>query len=335
MTSHLPATRLFGALLLSAAAIAAATSAQAQTYPDRPITFVVSFAPGGLSDVPGRIVAAEMQQRIGKSIIVENKPGASGVVGATQVWRAAPDGYTILVNAVADVQNRHYLAVPYDPIKDFTMIGKVTDGPPLVLIVNGNSPYKSVADVIADAKANPAKLSFSTSGLATSPSIAVTQLNAIAGIKITEVPYRGTGPAAAAVVSGEVQGGFVFYSNAKALADGGQVRPIAIAGPKRIEAWPDVPTMAEIGMPGFDHSGFVGLVAPPKTPPEVIAFLNKHLNDAVKSESFRKRIAPLGITAPEGANTPEDFAAFLIKENARQAEMAKLSGHAPLEAAKP
>src|SRR5471030_446092 len=180
---------IFCGLLIGAIS---AVGAQAQQYPNRAVTFVVPFAPGGLSDVPGRILAAEMQERIGQSVVVENKPGASGVTGATYVWRAEPDGYTLLVSALADVQNLHYLPVPYDPVKDFSLIGMVTDGPPLVLIVNGKLPYKTVAELIADAKANPSKISFGTSGPATSPAIAVTQLNALAGTKIVDVPYRGS-----------------------------------------------------------------------------------------------------------------------------------------------
>lgn len=317
---------LFGAFLVS---MVLAASAQAQTYPNRTITFVVPFAAGGLSDIPARVLAAEMQERIGQSIVVENKPGASGVAGATYVWRADPDGYTLLVNALADVQNLHYLPVPYDPINDFALIGQVTDGPPLILIVNANSPYKSVADLIADAKANPTKVSFATSGPATSPAIAVTQLNALTGTKIQDVPYRGTAPAAAAVVTGEIQGAFVFYSNAKPLADDGKVRALAVASSKRMASWPEIPTMNELGFSGIEHSGFVGLAAPPKTPAPIIAFLSKHLNDSINSASFRRRLEPLGIAIPTN-NTPEKFAEFMRRENARQAALAKLSGHSPL-----
>lgn len=303
--------------------------AQAQNYPNRPITFVVPFAAGGLSDVPGRILAAEMQTRIGQSIVVENRPGASGVTGAQAVLRAAPDGHTLLVNALADVQNLHYLSVPYDPIRDFALIGMVADGPPVVLVVNANLPYKSVADIVADAKANPKKVSFGTSGPATSPAIAVTQLNALAKINIAQVPYRGSGPAANAVVSGEVQGAFVFYSSARSLHDGGKVRALAVASPKRIANWPELPTMSELGFPGFDHRGFVGLAAPGKTPAPIVAFLNKHLNESIATPAFRKRIEVLGMTVPTD-NTPEKFADFMRREIARQAELAKLSGHAPL-----
>jgi tripartite-type tricarboxylate transporter receptor subunit TctC len=326
-TRSQPSLALLGALLAS---MVLAAGASAQTYPNRPITFVVPFAPGGLSDVPGRVLAAEMQERIGVPIVVENKSGASGVAGATAVWRAEPDGYTLLVNALADVQNLHYIPVPYNAVTDFALIGMVTDGPPLVLIVNAALPYKSVAELIADAKANPSKLSFGTSGPATSPVIAVMQLNALAGTKIVDVPYRGSGQAAVAVVTGEVQGAFVFYSNAKPLSDDGKVRALAVSSPQRLATWPEIPTMAELGFPGFDHRGFVGLAAPGKTPAPIVAFLNKHLNDAINSDTFRRRMEPLGMTIPTD-NTPERFADFMRRETVRQGELAKLSGYSPLE----
>jgi len=326
MTTRLHnAVSVFSAFLLSVVFVALAS---AQTYPNRPITFVVPFAAGGLSDVPGRVLAAEMQERLGQSIVVENRPGASGLTGATTVLRSEPDGYTLLVNALADVQNLHYLSVPYDPIKDFALIGMVVDGPPLVLIVNANLPYRSVADLVADAKANPTKISFGTSGPATSPAISVSQLNALAKTSIVEVPYRGSGPAAAAVVTGEVQGAFVFYSNARPLHEEGRVRALAVASPQRMENWAQIPTMAEQGYPGFDHRGFVGLAAPGKTPPAIVALLNKHLNDSINSVSFRQRIEPLGMTIPT-KNTPETFAAFMRRELAKQAELARLTGHSP------
>jgi len=324
--------RLFFVAIGVLAGIGLPLEARAQNYPSRPITFVVPFAAGGLSDVPGRMLAAEMQGRIGQSIVVENRPGASGVTGAQSVLRAEPDGYTLLVNALADVQNLHYLSVPYDPIKDFALIGMVADGPPVVLIVNANLPYKSVADIVADVRANPNKVSFGTSGPATSPAIAVTQLNALAKTSIAQVPYRGSGPAAAAVVTGEVQGAFVFYSNARPLHEGGKVRALAVASPKRLANWSEIPTMAELGFAGFDHRGFVGLAAPAKTPAPILAFLNKHLNEAIGSTSFRQRLDPLGMTVPTPAeNTPEKFAEFMRREIAQQAELAKLSGHAPLD----
>jgi tripartite-type tricarboxylate transporter receptor subunit TctC len=320
--------------LLTAGAICLTTAfgmeAYAQSYPSRPITLVVPFAPGGLSDVPARIFAAMMQERTGATLVVENKPGASGVVGASHVLRAEPDGYTLLVNALADVQNLHYIPVPYDSIKDFALIGQMAEGPPLVLIIDAKLPYKSLAELIAAAKADPAKVSFSTSGPATSPAIALTQLNSLAGTRIQDVPYRGSGEAARAVVSSAVQGTFTFVTGAKPLVDDGKARVLAIAYPKRIAGWPEVPTMGELGFAGFAHAGFVGLAAPAKTPPPVIAYLNKQLNETINTPTFKQRMELLGMTVPSD-NTPETFAAYMRREIARQAELAKLSGHAPVQ----
>ncbi len=316
------------ALAAGLAGAALSSAAFAQAYPNRTITFVVPFAPGGLSDVPGRILASELQQRTGQSVVVENRPGASGMTGAAAVLKAEPDGYTLLVNALADGQNLHYINVPYSAVNDFALIGLIADGPPLVLIVANNTAYKSVADIIADAKADPKKVSFASSGPATSPAIAITQLNALGKTQIADVPYRGSGAAAQAVVAGEVQGSFVFMSNARQFHDANQARAIAVAQPKRFDRWPELPTMAEQGFPGFDHAGWVGLAAPGKTPPAVVAFLNKQVNDIIASPTYRTKIEALGMTLPVPAeNTPEKFKAFMIAETAKQAELAKLSGH--------
>lgn len=302
--------------------------ARAKAYPARPITFVVSFAPGGLTDIPARILAAQMQQRIGQSIVVENKAGASGVTGGSHVWRAEPDGYTLLVNAISEVQNLHYLSVPYNAVTDFEQVGKVTDGPRLLLIVPADSPYKTLAELIADAKANPSKLNFSTSGPATSPAIAVAQLNSIEGTKIVQVGYRGTGPAAAAVLAGEVQGAWIWYPAARPLIEDGKVRALAVASPKRFESLPNVPTMKELGYKDFEHSAFVGLAAPKNTPPEIVTLLNQHLNETIRTEEFRKLVEPLGMTAPEGANTPHTYAKYLAEQTAYQEALSKLTGSA-------
>jgi tripartite-type tricarboxylate transporter receptor subunit TctC len=321
----------FARLPLMAVALGWCAAAPAQTYPSRPINLVVPFAPGGLTDVPARVLAAIMQEKTGATFVVENKTGASGVVGASYVWRAEPDGYTLLVNALADVQNLHYIKVPYSAIDDFTLIGKITDGPPLVLIVNAALPYQTLADLIDDAKANPNKISFGTSGPATSPAIAMTQLNHSAGTKIVDVPYRGSGEAAAAVVTGAVQATFTFYTAAKPLVDGGKVRPLAIAGAQRIPAWPDVPTMQELGYLNFNHSGFVGLAGPAKLPSAIVTYLQKTLNDAIHSDAFKTRMEALGMTVPAAAtNTPEAFMAFMRAETTRQAELARLTGHDPM-----
>jgi tripartite-type tricarboxylate transporter receptor subunit TctC len=315
--------------MLAAIIAASPAAAQAQDYPARAITIVVPFAPGGLTDVPVRVMAAMLQERIGQNIVIENKPGGSGVVGGTYAVRAASDGYMLFANSVADAQNLHYIPVPYNAVDDFAMIGIITEGPPLVLIIDAKLPYKSLAELLAAARANPTKISFGTSGPATSPAIALTQLNSLGKTEIVGVPYRGSGEAARNVAAGGIEGAFAFYSQAKPLADDGKVRALAVASAQRIGTWPNVPTMEELGFPNFDYNGFVGLAAPAKTPPAIIAFLNKELNAVVQSQPFRARMEALGMTVP-AENTPEKLADLLRRETVRQAALAKLSGHAPL-----
>jgi tripartite-type tricarboxylate transporter receptor subunit TctC len=322
-------TRVLGVGLLAALIASAPAVAQVQDYPTRAVTIVVPFAAGGLTDVPVRILAAMMQERIGQSIVIENKPGGSGVVGGTYAVRAAPDGYTLFANSIADAQNLHYIPVPYGAVDDFAMIGIIVEGPPLVLIIDAKLPYKSLAELIADARANPTKISFGTSGPATSPAIALTQLNSLGKTEIVGVPYRGSGEAARNVAAGGIEGAFAFYAQAKPLADDGKVRALAVASAQRIASWADVPTMEELGFPNFDYSGFVGLAAPLKTPPAIITYLNKELNAVVQSQPFRERMEALGMTVPAD-NTPEKLADLLRRETVRQAALAKLSGHAPL-----
>ena len=167
------------------------SSASAQNYPNRAITIVVPFAQGGLTDVPVRLFASILQERLGVPVVVENKTGGSGSVGATHVLRSEPDGYTLHANAVADTQNLHYIKVPYNAVEDFAHIGKIVEGPPLVLIIDAKLPHKTVAELVTGAKSNPDKYSFGSSGPASSPVIALNQLNAAAGTKIQDVPYRG------------------------------------------------------------------------------------------------------------------------------------------------
>jgi tripartite-type tricarboxylate transporter receptor subunit TctC len=322
-------TRVLGVGLLAALIASAPAVAQVQDYPTRAITIVVPFAPGGLTDVPVRILAAMMQERIGQNIVIENKPGGSGVVGGTYAVRAAPDGYTLFANSIADAQNLHYIPVPYNAVDDFAMIGIIVEGPPLVLIIDAKLPYKSLAELIADARVNPTKISFGTSGPATSPAIALTQLNSLGKTEIVGVPYRGSGEAARNVAAGGIEGAFAFYAQAKPLADDGKVRALAVASAQRIASWADVPTMQELGFPNFGYSGFVGLAAPLKTSPAIIAYLNKELNAVVQSQPFRERMEALGMTVPAD-NTPEKLADLLRRETVRQAALAKLSGHAPL-----
>jgi tripartite-type tricarboxylate transporter receptor subunit TctC len=313
---------LIGALL----AYLMAMPAQAQKYPDRAITMIVPFAPGGLTDVPARVLAAMLPREVGQNVVVENKTGGTGTIGVAYVARSAPDGYTLLANSLSDAQNPHFMPLPYDTVGDFAEIGWIVDGPPVVLIIDAGLPYKTLAEFIAGAKANPDKISFGTSGPASSPAMAIAQLNKAAGIDIVGVPYRGSGEAARAVAGGAIQGVFTFYSQGKPLVDDGKVRALAVAAPQRIAGWPDVPTFAELGYK-IDFRGFVGLSAPAKTPKPIIEFLNQKLNAVVQSEMFKSRMAELGMTVLAD-NTPEKYDAYMREEIVRQGEIAKLTGAA-------
>ncbi|MET0669075.1 MAG: tripartite tricarboxylate transporter substrate binding protein [Xanthobacteraceae bacterium] len=321
---------LFGALLFGAM-----PAAYAQSYPNRAINLVVPFAAGGLTDVPARVFGAMFQEKIGQNVVVENKTGGTGTIGVAYVSRSAPDGYTLLANSVADAQNLHFVTVPYHPIDDFSQVGWIVDGPPMVLVVNGALPYKTLADMVADARANPQKLSFGTSGPASGPAMALALLNAAAKIDIVGVPYRGSGEAARAVTGGQIQGVFTFYSQAKPLTDDGKLRALAVASPKRLPDWPDVPTFLELDYK-IDFRGFVGMAAPAKTPKPVIEYLNKQLNAVVQTDLFKKRMSELGMSVPAASdNTPEKYETYIKEEIVRQGEVAKLMGVTKPEPAAP
>lgn len=195
----------------------------------------------------------------------------------------------------------------------------------MVLIIDASLPYKSLAELLADARTNPTKISFGTSGPATSPSMALAQLNSLAKTAIAGVPFNGSGEAARNVTASGVQGAFAFYAQAKPLADNGQVRALAIASPQRIATWPQVPIMQELGFPNFDYRGFVGLAAPAKTPAPIIAYLNKQLNDVVQSQAFHSRMAALGMSVPTD-NTPQALMDYMRLETIRQRDLAALTG---------
>ena len=322
MLRHL---RNFALAALAAASLLGAGNAQA-AFPERPITLIVPWAAGGGTDAVARQIAHMLERDLKQPVNVVNRTGGSGVVGAAYAARATPDGYTLFANSLADTQNLHYLPVNYNPVDDFIQIGWIVDGPPLVLIINGNLPVKTLGEMLADAKANPNKYSVGTSGPASSPGLTLAQLNKAAQVQIQPVPYRGSGDAAAAAAGGAIQGAFTFYSQAKPLADDGKVRAVAVASPKRLEGWPEVPTFTEQGYK-IDQRGFVGLATPANTPKPVVEFLSKHLNEVVQSAEFKKRMSVLGMAPPPATdNTPEKFDKFMRDEIARQGEMAEQSG---------
>jgi tripartite-type tricarboxylate transporter receptor subunit TctC len=295
MTTRLRPELLLIGTLLSGLMLSA--PAQAQSYPDHPITMIVPFPAGGLTDVPARVAATMMSAKIGQNMVVENKTGATGTIGAAFAARATPDGYTLFANSLADAQNIHFQTLTYSPVDDFAQIGWIVDGPPLVLMINAKLPYKTLADLIAAAKADPKSVSFGTSGPASAPGMAVVMLNAAANTEMVSVPYRGSGDAARETAGGAIQGAFSFVSQAKPLVDDGNVRVLAVAAPTRVAAWPDIPTFQELGYK-IDFRGFVGLSAPAKTPKPIIEYLSKQLNEVVQSDMFKSRMAALGMSVP-------------------------------------
>jgi tripartite-type tricarboxylate transporter receptor subunit TctC len=297
-------------MALSLAVGSCVTVAHAQQYPSRAITLVVGYPAGGLSDLPARAMAPELQARLGVPVVIENRVGGSGMVAGGYVARAEPDGYTLLVTSSANVTNPQGVTMPYDVIKDFAPIGMILEGPALILISNPSLPFKSVADMVTHAKANPGKLNFGSSGAGTVNALAIAQLAKQAGIQIVDVPYRGITQAGIAVTTGEIQASFVFQGAAKPLVMQAKARGLASTAEKRNPDWPELPTMVESGFKDFVHQGFVGLVAPAKTPPEVVALLNKHMNEIVNSTTYKTRFAPSGMQ-PLEKNSPGDFGAYI------------------------
>ena len=317
--------RAFAALgLATLAAVALAGGTVAEPYPSRTVTMVVPYPAGGLSDVVARTVARDLQERLGQPVIVENRVGGSGTIGAAYVAHATPDGYTLLVNAIADVTNLHYMHVPYDILADFSPIAMMVEGPPLVLVAQTMSAYKSVSELVAGAKANPGKLTIGSSGQGSSPAMAIALLGALAHVDVIDVPYRGNSHAGVAVMAGEIDAAFVYQGGVKALADQGNVRALAITSAARSPVWPQLPTMIECGLTGFEINGFVGLAAPAKTPPDIIALVNHHVREIVADPAFRERFAANGMQ-PRDRNGPEEFAAYLKERVERNGLVARLT----------
>ncbi|MBX6425317.1 MAG: tripartite tricarboxylate transporter substrate binding protein [Variibacter sp.] len=244
---------LFACVVALGAMLGAGPAASAADYPNRPVTLVLGFAPGGPSDVLARLVSRKMEQILKQPVVIDNRPGASGAVASQAVARAAPDGYTLLLasSAMLAINPQLYPNVGYDPIKDFEPI-TVLGTQPSVIYVHPSVPVKSLAELVAHAKANPGRLNFATGGKATPQHLAGELLKLRAGIAITHVPYKGTGPALQDVIAGHVQIGISAAAPVVSNIQSGSIRPMAVTTAKRAAALPDVPTVAEQGYPGFD-----------------------------------------------------------------------------------
>jgi tripartite-type tricarboxylate transporter receptor subunit TctC len=287
----------------------------AAAYPDRPIRIVVPFAPGGGTDVVARTLAQEMARDLGASIVIENKPGAGTIIGTQAVAASDPDGYTLLMGTFANAVNPSLKAkLPYDPHRDFAPVALIARSFNIV-VVNPKSPYRSIADLIAAAKAEPEKLSYGTYGTGTSAHLAGELFKNLARVNLTTVPYKGAAPAITDLIGGQIQVMFTTVASAAALIQGGQLRALAVTSVQRSPAFPDVPTVAEAGVPGYSAESWYGLFAPARTPPEVIARLNKSAAIAVQSEAFRKLGVNEGLVMV--ARPPEELDRYFRGEEER------------------
>jgi tripartite-type tricarboxylate transporter receptor subunit TctC len=257
-------------------------------YPERTIRIIVPFAPGGGTDVIARTLAQEMAKDFGATIIIENKPGAGTIIGTQTVATSEPDGYTLLMGTFANAVNPSLNAkLPYDPHKDFAAVALIARSFNIV-VVNPASPIKSVADLIAAAKSDPNKLSYGTYGTGTSAHLAGELFKSLAKINLTTVPYKGAAPAITDLLGGQIQVMFTTVASAASLVAAGQLRALAVTSAERSPAFPELPTVAEAGVPGYAAESWYGLYAPAKTPDDIIDRLNKSAAKAVQSEAFKK-----------------------------------------------
>jgi tripartite-type tricarboxylate transporter receptor subunit TctC len=313
--------------VVAALAVFVTLQAWGQAYPNRPVRVVVAAATGG-PDIVARIVAAELSTQLGQSFFVENQAGANGIVGATTVAKAAPDGYTLLVYSAGFVINPYVQkSLPYDTEKDFAPVTNLTSSGGLFLAVNSSLPVNTLQEFLAYARKPDAKLAYSTPGVGNNWHLATEVFSQIGGIKMTHVPYKGGGPAAAALVAGEVQAMLVSPAPIMPHAKGGKVRLLAYSGEKRNVALPEVPLMKEAGVNWTYDGGWFGMFAPARTPPEILQKIAAEVRAAMQKPAVLERFAKLGVEPAAG--TPEEFRKFFLAELKSYGEMARVAGVKP------
>jgi tripartite-type tricarboxylate transporter receptor subunit TctC len=318
------ALRCFSIAVLAVFALAA--PAAAQSYPDRVVRIVNPFPPGGSVDITARILAQKLSDNTGQQFIVENRTGAGGNTGADSVAKSDPDGYTLLFSAPGPLvvnQTLYTKGLPFDPTKDFAPIA-IFAYTPIVLMVNPGLPASNVQELIAFAKANPGKVNFGSAGMGSTPHLSGELFKSMTKTEITHVPYRGTGPAMNDLIGGHIQMFFDLLPGSLPQISTGKVRAIANAGAKRPAALPDLPTVAEQGLAGFDSSSWVALVAPAKTPAPVLAKLRAEVAKALTSPDIVARLRELG--SEPGTATEKDVRAFMDGEAKKWAEVIRISG---------
>lgn len=315
-----PCAAIFGALL----ALVSACDAAHAAFPERIIKIVVPQAPGGGTDAIARILAQEMAKDLGGSVIVENKAGAGTIVGTQAVVASEADGHTLLMGTFASAVNSSLVAkLPYDVRRDLAPVALVARAFNIV-VVHPKSPLKSIADLIAAAKAEPGKLSFGTYGTGTSAHLGGELFKRLAGVEMTAVPYKGSAPAITDLLGGQIQVMFTTVSSAAALIEGGQLRALAVTSAERSPAFPQLPTVAEAGVGGYVLENWYGLFAPGKTPPEVIDRLNRAAGKAFVSDAFRKIATNEGLVMVPAP--PEEFARYFRGEEERWRKLIQDAG---------
>ncbi len=307
-----------GAGLLAASGLARAQ----QDWPNKAIRIIVPYAPGGIGDIVARLIQPALQDAFHQPIVIENKPGASGSLGTEYVAKSPPDGYTLLLALAApQTLNQYIFKVGYDGVKDFAPITLINTNP-LVLMVNPSLPVHNVREFIAYAKAHPGTLNFAGAGGFTQ--FAGEIMKYMAGIQMTHVPYRGGAPAVAAAAAGDVQLTFANFSDALTWMKSGKLRPIALTSAKRFAQSPEIPTIAESGLPGYEITGWSGLLAPAGTPPAIVNRIYEVLRPALHDAEMKKRMDLLG--AEPGGNPPAAFAKAIAAESHKWADFVQRTG---------
>src|SRR3954463_5343947 len=313
-------------LLATVALVAAALAlpAAAQSYPSKSIRLVSPFPPGGSVAVVGRLVAAKLSESLGQQMVVDNRSGASGVIGTEVVMNSPPDGYTLLVNTIPFVSNQFLLPrAPYDPLHDFVAISLVASSPSFVT-VHPSLPVQSIKELVALAKPKPGQLNYSAAGVGTNPHIAGELFNLLAGVEILAVQYKGGGPADTAIIAGEVGVTFGNVSQQMGYVKAGRLRALAVTGTKRISAMPDLPTVAEAGVPDYEFDTWFVIVAPKGTSRSIVDTLNSHIRKVLTTPDQVKFWEERGLAVV--ASTPEQAAAHLASEQKKWGRVIKERG---------
>jgi len=306
-------------------ALLPALAAQAQPYPSKPIRFVSAFAPGGTTDILARILADKLREQVGQPVIVENRPGAGGNIGSDYVAKAAPDGYTLLMGASGPlaVNVSLFASMPFDPRRDFVPVVQITAAP-LVLVVPANSPINSVGDLLAEARKPGARLNYGSAGPGSPQHVTAELFKYMAKVDMTHVPYKSAGQSIADLVGGQLSASFEAMIPAIPHIKAGKLRALAVTGAERSPLLPDVPTVAEAGVPGFESTAWYGVVVPAGTPPDVVKRLNAEFAKILTQPDVKQRITELGgLQVPLSA---ESFGKLINTEIDKWSAVVKASG---------